>query len=146
MVSGDGDGVPARDMLAAVGERVCDKTHGRPRREYPSLLRYVLLENVILDGPTDLPVVYSLSLRNHSIERQQDRSGRIDGHGGGHLIQGDVPEYALHVMNRVYGDSAAPHLTQGHRVSRVFAPVSYTHLRAHETKANLVCRLLLEKK
>ena len=24
-------------------------------------------------------------------------------------------------------------------------PVSYTHLRAHETKANLVCRLLLEK-
>jgi len=27
-----------------------------------------------------------------------------------------------------------------------FGPVSYTHLRAHETKANLVCRLLLEKK
>src|SRR5660398_292230 len=26
------------------------------------------------------------------------------------------------------------------------ASVSYTHLRAHETKANLVCRLLLEKK
>ena len=24
-------------------------------------------------------------------------------------------------------------------------PVSYTHLRAHETKANLVCRLLLER-
>ena len=29
---------------------------------------------------------------------------------------------------------------------REFIPVSYTHLRAHETKANLVCRLLLEKK
>ena len=28
----------------------------------------------------------------------------------------------------------------------IFRPVSYTHLRAHETKANLVCRLLLEKK
>ena len=27
-----------------------------------------------------------------------------------------------------------------------YQPVSYTHLRAHETKANLVCRLLLEKK
>ena len=27
-----------------------------------------------------------------------------------------------------------------------FTAVSYTHLRAHETKANLVCRLLLEKK
>ena len=27
-----------------------------------------------------------------------------------------------------------------------FAPVSYTHLRAHETVLDLVCRLLLEKK
>eukprot|EP00658_Telonema_sp_P-2_P022804 TRINITY_DN19126_c0_g2_i1.p1 TRINITY_DN19126_c0_g2~~TRINITY_DN19126_c0_g2_i1.p1 ORF type:complete len:114 (-),score=21.39 TRINITY_DN19126_c0_g2_i1:2-343(-) len=30
-------------------------------------------------------------------------------------------------------------------LSRV-APVSYTHLRAHETPEHLVCRLLLEKK
>ena len=28
----------------------------------------------------------------------------------------------------------------------VAAPVSYTHLRAHETSQDLVCRLLLEKK
>src|SRR5660397_165457 len=28
---------------------------------------------------------------------------------------------------------------------RYTGSVSYTHLRAHETKANLVCRLLLEK-
>ena len=27
-----------------------------------------------------------------------------------------------------------------------FIPVSYTHLRAHETVLDLVCRLLLEKK
>ena len=27
-----------------------------------------------------------------------------------------------------------------------YMPVSYTHLRAHETGRNLVCRLLLEKK
>ena len=30
-----------------------------------------------------------------------------------------------------------------HKISN---PVSYTHLRAHETEADLVCRLLLEKK
>ena len=28
----------------------------------------------------------------------------------------------------------------------ITAPVSYTHLRAHETPEHLVCRLLLEKK
>src|SRR5665809_151347 len=32
------------------------------------------------------------------------------------------------------------------RLAGVRGAVSYTHLRAHETKANLVCRLLLEKK
>src|SRR5674476_721379 len=31
------------------------------------------------------------------------------------------------------------------RVIRKYDPVSYTHLRAHETGRNLVCRLLLEK-
>src|SRR5674476_757971 len=30
--------------------------------------------------------------------------------------------------------------------SFTYNPVSYTHLRAHETGRNLVCRLLLEKK
>src|SRR5450756_3008664 len=29
---------------------------------------------------------------------------------------------------------------------KVWGPVSYTHLRAHETRHDLVCRLLLEKK
>ena len=29
--------------------------------------------------------------------------------------------------------------------TRSFYPVSYTHLRAHETELHLVCRLLLEK-
>src|SRR5665809_123120 len=32
-----------------------------------------------------------------------------------------------------------------HRSGAERLAVSYTHLRAHETKANLVCRLLLEK-
>ena len=32
------------------------------------------------------------------------------------------------------------------KASGSLVSVSYTHLRAHETKANLVCRLLLEKK
>ncbi|WP_460366025.1 hypothetical protein [Staphylococcus aureus] len=30
-------------------------------------------------------------------------------------------------------------------LSLVGSPVSYTHLRAHETLSDLVCRLLLEK-
>ena len=33
-----------------------------------------------------------------------------------------------------------------YRIILLLAPVSYTHLRAHETVLDLVCRLLLEKK
>ena len=33
-----------------------------------------------------------------------------------------------------------------HRPGSDVAPVSYTHLRAHETEPDLVCRLLLDKK
>ena len=38
--------------------------------------------------------------------------------------------------------------SDGHVLVKVFADeaVSYTHLRAHETVLDLVCRLLLEKK
>ena len=35
---------------------------------------------------------------------------------------------------------------QRQRLAIARAPVSYTHLRAHETVLDLVCRLLLEKK
>src|SRR5450756_172506 len=38
-----------------------------------------------------------------------------------------------------------PRQLSGGQQQRV-APVSYTHLRAHETRHDLVCRLLLEKK
>src|SRR5450756_1291690 len=37
-------------------------------------------------------------------------------------------------------------LAEYRKVMRRAGPVSYTHLRAHETRHDLVCRLLLEKK
>src|SRR5665647_837962 len=41
----------------------------------------------------------------------------------------------------------ASHVTHGRRPkARRTGPVSYTHLRSHETDSYLVCRLLLEKK
>ena len=42
-------------------------------------------------------------------------------------------------------DSSTNNLQAG-AASVTQAPVSYTHLRAHETRHDLVCRLLLEKK
>src|SRR5674476_1310117 len=61
------------------------------------------------------------------------------------------------VMGSPEVDAAQPRaLVGGHIVATIVGlivvkiagpePVSYTHLRAHETGRNLVCRLLLEKK
>src|SRR5450756_2664686 len=43
--------------------------------------------------------------------------------------------------------SGSPSIAVERRTSSTWKPpVSYTHLRAHETRHDLVCRLLLEKK
>eukprot|EP00831_Metopus_contortus_P076110 TRINITY_DN7007_c0_g1_i2.p2 TRINITY_DN7007_c0_g1~~TRINITY_DN7007_c0_g1_i2.p2 ORF type:complete len:137 (+),score=33.03 TRINITY_DN7007_c0_g1_i2:121-531(+) len=56
------------------------------------------------------------------------------------LLQ-DFPEYCKDV-NRYEDDERSFGVT----VPGKNIPVSYTHLRAHETSLHLVCRLLLEKK
>ena len=48
--------------------------------------------------------------------------------------------YRVGSRHENYGETGMAHLLE-HLVS-----VSYTHLRAHETVLDLVCRLLLEKK
>src|SRR5660397_210007 len=53
-----------------------------------------------------------------------------------HYAHVDCPGHADYVKNMITGAAQMDGAI----------PVSYTHLRAHETKANLVCRLLLEKK
>ena len=46
--------------------------------------------------------------------------------------------------NNITGDDPTASVLPGK--IRMTRPVSYTHLRAHETVLDLVCRLLLEKK
>ena len=51
-------------------------------------------------------------------------------------------EYELAVASYEYLES----FYQSREIYNNIGPVSYTHLRAHETVLDLVCRLLLEKK
>src|SRR5660398_321968 len=59
------------------------------------------------------------------------------------LVNGRGPMSALDTLTGIYGSPAGS--AGAHAAARrpgSGGPVSYTHLRAHETKANLVCRLL----
>ena len=68
---------------------------------------------------------------------KRQAQGAGDGHHGQHRRQADrrdtQVDHGLH-----------EHLARA--AQRRTEPVSYTHLRAHETVLDLVCRLLLEKK
>ena len=70
------------------------------------------------------------------VYKRQDQHAVLNAHGG-----------AFEGMDRFVARKAvAKALDEAGLLVETKDSVSYTHLRAHETKANLVCRLLLEKK
>src|SRR5665647_3632445 len=60
-------------------------------------------------------------------------------------IQG-IPARQFQDMRSELKDVAKIQVARNTLIYRALEPVSYTHLRAHETDSYLVCRLLLEKK
>ena len=77
-------------------------------------------------------VVGATNIRLENVQQENSLIDYTDNHFMS-LTQRDLDK----VRTSIHQES--PHI--GYDIS-----VSYTHLRAHETKANLVCRLLLEKK
>src|SRR5450756_1841855 len=74
--------------------------------------------------------------------------------GGGNTVPGAEVPYGMVQWSRDTmpdrnaggGYSFTDTTLTGYSLTHVSGPVSYTHLRAHETRHDLVCRLLLEKK
>ena len=74
----------------------------------------------------------------------------LDGEYAFALYNSEIYRYNLEVGEEL-GEDAYRELDEEIIPKRVkartlYIPVSYTHLRAHETDSYLVCRLLLEKK
>src|SRR5450756_2275482 len=65
-------------------------------------------------------------------------------------VEAEVAGFLGGHANKLTDDGRARLVRHGHLPEREImtgiGPVSYTHLRAHETRHDLVCRLLLEKK
>ena len=57
-----------------------------------------------------------------------------------------IPEYAVNYHGVETYIKSIQKAQEGYQQIQDMGPVSYTHLRAHETDSYLVCRLLLEKK
>src|SRR5665213_142041 len=80
---------------------------------------------------------------NHRGVQNANRTAFAEVAGGTGPAAGSISWVQLGVNQR----DAQMLATSNDKANRIcMAPVSYTHLRAHETGRNLVCRLLLEKK
>src|SRR5450756_1922235 len=137
---------------------LCRHDHGlrKPRREIPSL--YLALQVIVpkrerrtdvdlqhFRGPLpDHQLVIPLDVVDyrlvHLVAADPDRLARDDAPQRDDRDLGGPPSDVNHHVAYRLVDGKAGADRCGHR------PVSYTHLRAHETRHDLVCRLLLEKK
>ena len=89
VVAGDRDGVPLRDLGAAVAEGVGDQPQRRLRRVDVGAARDVLLEDVVLNRAVE-PCPDALLLGDDLVHQQQDRGGRVDRHRRRHLVERDA--------------------------------------------------------
>eukprot|EP00657_Telonema_sp_P-1_P000070 TRINITY_DN10108_c0_g1_i1.p1 TRINITY_DN10108_c0_g1~~TRINITY_DN10108_c0_g1_i1.p1 ORF type:complete len:206 (-),score=59.79 TRINITY_DN10108_c0_g1_i1:42-659(-) len=98
---------------------------GTPSERHAQLIRLMKVLGCLPSAPTDEPPLSP------------------------HLIQAAVVSGTLTPHLKVLGllpKGVSPSSLFANRISVVDNAVSYTHLRAHETVLDLVCRLLLEKK
>ncbi len=124
VVARDGDGVPARKLLAAVGERVGDQPQRLLRRVDVGAAGDVLLQHVVLDRAGELGALDALLLGDELVEQQQHRARRVDRHGRRHLAERDAAEQHAHVVDRVDRDAHLADLAVRDRLVGVVA-----HLR-----------------
>ena len=121
VVAGDGDRVPAGQVLRAVGERVGDQPHRRPGRVDVGPPGDVLLQDVVLDGAAQQFRVDPVLLGDQLVEEQQDGGRGVDRHRRRHLVEGQAGQQRPHVGERVDGHAHLADLALGPRVVRVVA-------------------------
>src|SRR6185503_18523066 len=78
VVSGDRDGIPQGRVLGAPLEAVDDETERGLDGEAPGMLRHVLLEDVVLDRPTELVGRHPLFFGGGDIKGPENDRGAVD--------------------------------------------------------------------
>ena len=158
-------GLTARFMLAlgrkdeAINIAVELLKQGKYCGEEPWTLLAILTEDALNRQDLDAAERYATAMLIQPVERPADlrRAGTLlrmeaafgAGEDGIKLLAKCLPwtENLWDQRLLFYFYLGAADFCQAHSVQHTeIKPVSYTHLRAHETGRNLVCRLLLEKK
>ena len=121
MVAADRDRVPLRDVFRGPLEAIHDKSERGLDRVDPRVLRHVLLEDVILNRPSQLPRIDALLLSCGDVEAIENDRRSVDGHRRRDLIERDAVEQHFHVGEAGDGDTALADLAFRSRMIRVVA-------------------------
>src|SRR5678816_3431249 len=97
-------------------------------------------EEVVLDGAHAATTFVAGLWRRHAVATPELGLGETR-----RRLELLVLAYGGQALPIVAAEAAARPTLFGRIARRIPKPVSYTHLRAHETPEHLVCRLLLEK-
>ena len=138
VVAGDRDRVEAGQPSLAVGEQIGRDPHRRPRREDVVPARYVLLEDVVLDGAAQFLGRHALLLGDQLVEEKEKRRRRVDRHRGRDLVERYLREEQPHVAERVDGDAGAPDLALSERMVGVVTELSGQIERDREPRLALL--------
>src|SRR5664280_3675638 len=113
--------------------RVCQKLH----EEHAAVIALLeLMMQTIARHRNDVPDAKDPMVAKLMSDLAAELPGEVERHFA--FEEAELFPYLSETGNQGIG----AHLTYEHTI----IPVSYTHLRAHETVLDLVCRLLLEKK
>ena len=103
VVAGDRDRVELRHARAGVGEDVGDDPHRGLRRVDVGVADHELLEDVVLNGPSQLLRRHALLFGRYHVQGQDGQNRTIHGHRHRHRRQIDTVEELAHVQDRVDG-------------------------------------------
>src|SRR5437660_4398075 len=109
MITTDTDGVPMRHFPRRIFYEIDSETHGRLRRIHVGIPGNVLLQNIVLRSPTQLPLRDPLLQSSRSIQAEQNRSGRVDCHASADLAEIDSIEQPSHIVDTADSDSDLAH-------------------------------------
>ena len=113
VVAGDRDRVPEGNPIHAELHLVDQHAQVGFGREQPFLLGDVLLENVVLEGPSQPVPLDTLVFRRHQQETEQDLGGPVDRHRDRDVVERNAVHQLTHVVGRVDGYAAMSDLAEG---------------------------------
>src|SRR6185312_11009703 len=141
MVARNGNGVPAGELAAAPLENVGDDAHRGFWGVDISAAGGIFLQDVVLYGAADLREVGPLFPGKGGVQRQENKTGGIDGHRRADRFQPDPLEQQFHVVEGVDGNAGLPHLALRERVVAVVADLCWKvegDAQAHDALAEEV--------